>query len=73
MVIYKRGRGFELETTENKSSKWRGRFLESPGNFSGPKSNILIEIQRVRAQIMGSKLLHFVSIADSFIMLIQNC
>ena len=47
----------------------RGRFLESPGNFSGPKSNILIEIQRIRARILASKLLHFVSITDSFIML----
>ena len=47
----------------------RGRFLESPGNFSGPKSNILIEKQRIRVGILASKVLHFVSITDSFIML----
>ena len=47
----------------------RGRFLESPGNFSGPKSNILIEKQRIRVRILASKVLHFVSITDSFIML----
>ena len=47
----------------------RGPFLESPGNFSGPKSNIQIEIQRIRARVLASKLLHFVSLTDSFIML----
>ena len=47
----------------------KGPFLESPGNFSGPKSNIQIEIQRIRAQVLTSKLLHFVSLTDSFIML----
>ena len=33
MTIYKRGRGFELGTTENKSSKWAGAGLEprTPG------------------------------------------
>ena len=39
----------------------RGPFLGSPVNFSGPKSNIQIEIK--------SKLLHFISLTDSFIML----
>ena len=47
----------------------RGPFLERPGNFSGPKSNIQIEIQRIRAQVLASRLLHFVSLTDSFIML----
>ena len=47
----------------------RGPFLESPGNFSGPKSNIQIEIKRIRARLLASKLLHFVSLTDSFIML----
>ena len=28
-------------------------FLERPGNFSGPKSNIQIEIKRVRAQVLA--------------------
>ena len=31
MAIYKRGRGFELGTTENKSRKWPERDLE-PGS-----------------------------------------
>ena len=49
----------------------RGPFLESPGNFSGPKSNIhgQIEIKRIRARVLASKLLHFVSLTDIFITL----
>ena len=47
----------------------RGPFLESPGNFSGPKSNFQIKIQRIRARVLANKLLHFVSLTDSFIML----
>ena len=46
-----------------------GPFLESPDNFSGPKSNIQIEIKRLIAQVLASKILHFVSLTDSFIML----
>ena len=52
--------------------KWnliRGPFLERPGNFSGPKSNIQIEIKRIRARVLARKLLHFVLLTDSFIML----
>ena len=30
-----------------------GPFLERPGNFSGPKSNIQIEIKRVRARVLA--------------------
>ena len=47
----------------------RGPFLESPANFSGPKSNIQIEIQTKRARVLASKLLHFVSLTDSFVLL----
>ena len=47
----------------------RGPFLESPGNFSGPKSNIVIEIKRLKARVLASKLLHFVLVTDSFIKL----
>ena len=46
-----------------------GPFLESPVNFSGPKSNIQIEIKRIRARVLASKLLHFVSLTDGFILL----
>ena len=46
-----------------------GPFLESPGNFTGPKSNFQIEIQRIRARVLANKLLHFVSLTNSFIML----
>ena len=46
-----------------------GPFLERPVNFSGPKSNIQIEIKRIRARVPARKLLHFVSLTDSFIML----
>ena len=46
-----------------------GPFLERPGNFPGPTSNIQVEIKRVRARVLAKKLLHFVSWTDSFIML----
>ena len=52
--------------TEVRARRW---FLESPANFSGLKSDIQIEIQRKRARILANKLLHFVSLSDSFIML----
>ena len=52
----------------NVDGSW-GPFLESPVNFSGPKSNIQIEIKRRRARVLAGKLLHFVSLTDSFIML----
>ena len=32
------------QPSESKLLKTRGRSLESPGNFTGPKSNIQIEI-----------------------------
>ena len=46
-----------------------GSFLESPVNFSGPKSNIQIEIKRIRARVLARKILHFVSLTDTFIFL----
>ena len=56
-------------TNESQLQKTRGPFLERPGNFSGPKSNIQVEIKRVRARFLAKKLLHFVSLTDNFIML----
>ena len=47
----------------------RGPLLESSGNFSGPKSNFQTEKQKIRARVLVNKLLHFVSLTDSFIML----
>ena len=46
----------------------RGPYLQSPDNFSGPKSNIEIQIKGMRARVLASKLLHFVLLTDSFIM-----
>ena len=48
---------------------FRGPFFQSSDNFSGPKSNIQIEIKRIRARVLASKIVHFVSLSDSFIML----
>ena len=42
-----------------------GPFLQNPDNFSGPKSNIQIEIKRIGAWVLASKILHFVSLTDS--------
>ena len=41
-----------------------GPFLQGPDNFLGPKSNIQIEIKRIRAQILASKTLHFILLTD---------
>ena len=47
----------------------RGPFLESPVNLTGPKSNIQIEVERIRTRVLASKLVHFVSLTDSFVVL----
>ena len=47
----------------------RGLFLQSPDNFSGLKSNIQIERKRIKVRVLASKILHFVSLNGSFIML----
>ena len=57
------------QTSVNDRFKIWGPFLERPGNFTGPKSNIQIEIKRIRARVLARKLLHFVSLTDGFIML----
>ena len=36
-------------------------------NVSGPESNIQIEIKRIRARVLASKVLYFVSLPDGFI------
>ena len=59
--------GAILAKFTGKVSPW-GRFIESPGNFSGPKSNIKIEISKIKARVLASKLLQFVSLTDSFVM-----
>ena len=46
-----------------------GPFLESPVNLTGPKSNIQIEVERIRTRVLASKLVHFVSLTDSFVVL----
>ena len=56
------------QAVSGRNKTW-GPFLESPVNFSGPKSNSQSEIKRTRARVLASKLLHFVSLTDSFIML----
>ena len=39
LAIYKHGRGFELRTTENKSTKWSGRDLNSgPPNYKSSRA-----------------------------------
>ena len=84
-VIYRDGHFIWMELTKNtrvltiymgnpgnfgwKIKRFRGPFLESPVNFSGPKTNIQIKIKRIRARFPARKLLHFVSLTDSFIML----
>ena len=51
-----------------------GSFLQSPDNFSGPKSNIRIEIKRIRARILACKILQNVSLhhVETFIFHVNN-
>ena len=67
----------EVVTTEGRSGRTqlqrysqqvpRGPFLENPGNFSGPEIKYSTRHIRIRARILATKLLHFVSLADSSI------
>ena len=61
----------KLSVNETKWSSLLARdpFRESPGNISGPKSNFQIEIERLRAWVLASKLLRSLLLADSLIML----
>ena len=61
--------GFVALPFDQEGLRARGPFLDSPVNFSGPKSNIQIQIKRIRARVLASKLLPFVSLTDIFIML----
>ena len=45
-----------------------GPFFQKPDNLSGPKSSIQIEIKGIRSPVLASRILHFVSLTDSFIM-----
>ena len=45
------------------------RFSEGPVTFRARNQIIPVEIKRVRAPVLAKKLLHFVSLTDSFIML----
>ena len=51
-----------------------GSFLQSPDNFSGPKSNIQIEIKRIRARVLACKILQNVSLnhVETFILHVNN-
>ena len=66
--FWQKGYPFPIFPLSYAEFKTWGPFLESPGNFTGPKSNIQIEIQ-MKARVLVSKLLHFVSLTDSFIVL----
>ena len=56
---------FMLGYPFGKLKKTWGPFVESPGNFLYPKSNIQIEIYRIRARALANKQLRFVSLIDS--------
>ena len=57
------------QPVENRITRAVACFVKVPVTFSGAKSNIQIKIKRIRAPVLDSKLLHFVSLSDSFIML----
>ena len=54
----------------------RGPFLESPGNFLGPKPEFGIKTRRVVACVLAHKRVYFVSLTVTFIILLSkiiNC
>ena len=50
----------------------RGSFLERPGNFSGPKTNLKINTCWIEAQFLAHKLVNFASLTYSLIELFSN-
>ena len=50
----------------------RGPFLEAPGNLTGPKSYFAIKVSRKLGCVLTSNEVHFVSLADNFIVQFSN-
>ena len=50
----------------------RDPFLETPGNLTGPKSYFEIKVSRKLAYVLTSNEVHFVSLADNFIVQFSN-
>ena len=44
----------------------RGLFLDSPGNFTGPKSYFEIKVSRKVGRVLTTNESHFVSLANNF-------
>ena len=50
----------------------RGPFLETPGNLTDPKSYFEIKVSRKLGCVLTSNEVHFVSLADNFIVQFSN-
>ena len=51
------------------TKRTRGPFLKSPCDFAGPKSNIPVKMQRLKARVLTNKPANFVLLIVSSIML----
>ena len=51
------------------TKRTRGPFLKSPCDFPGPKSNIPVKMQRLKARVLTNKRTYFVLLTVSSIML----
>ena len=49
-----------------------GLFLQSPGDFPGPKSNIQTKLLRIKTWLLANKPVHFVLLNDSLLCSPQN-
>ena len=69
---------FQILASGPKSSRYFretgpwGPFLESPGSFTGPKPKFKIKTLRVVARVLAHKQAYFVSLTDSFTVLLSK-
>ena len=60
-----------LANSSNHSRAW-GPFLERPSNLTGPESGFDIKVSKKVGRVLTSDEVHFVSLADNFIIQFSN-
>ena len=61
-----------LALTGFRTTRPRGPFLERPGNLPGPESDFDFKVSRKVGCVLTSDEVHFVSLADNFIVQLSN-
>ena len=65
-------RYYDVFVQTRSSMTTRGSFLDRPGNFSGPKTNLKIKTGWIVAQFLADKLVNFVSLTYCFVVLFSK-